>query len=162
MEKVSRNSRNKEEETQVRRQVEQTIRNKEGDGQVSRQGDLVLTRISKLPAGAIPVSEAILMVGLASGHAHKLSGGKFQVYGYINSKTGEVNNAVVVEEKTELDHPQHQTLPLEEGIYSVEVVKKLSIAEDLTQARRVKIEVDAEAARIAAEKAKEKLQRDPD
>ena len=78
-----------------------------------RQGDLVLKKVKKLPAGLKETKTKVLVTG-SHGHDHTISQGKVylqkvdtHVFGYLVAKN------------TVIDHPEHGGMKLENGVYEL-------------------------------------------
>lgn len=77
-----------------------------------RQGDIMLEKIEKLPAGAKRCKEKDLVVGSSTGHKHALKG-KAEKY-----KLGE-RIFVKIIGKASLIHDEHKEIELSGGIYEL-------------------------------------------
>ncbi|MDG6934249.1 MAG: hypothetical protein JRN68_06085 [Nitrososphaerota archaeon] len=83
---------------------------------VGHQGDVVVERISAVPANARKSESKRLSLHSESGNNHVLDASAI-----FNADSEE--SFVVVDEPTQMTHPQHPTLNLAEGIYSVRHVR---------------------------------------
>jgi hypothetical protein len=105
-------------------------RKKEGAGQqVFRQGDVMLVRINALPVGAkkmrVGGDRIILALGEATGHHHSISKKKGRLYEVPGTQPG--TQATIVEVAAalaELEHQEHDALPLPRGFYRVELQRE--------------------------------------
>jgi hypothetical protein len=80
---------------------------------LKRQGDILVTRVEKIPVGSVKIDTLTLAVGEALDHEHKLNLGEiFEKDGtlYFKVPEGKVANLV---------HPEHRSLSFEPGIYQV-------------------------------------------
>jgi hypothetical protein len=82
--------------------------------EIIRQGDVVLERRAKLPRTARHVAEH-LRIASESGNPHELTG---KVYGTRNGM-----QYVVLEQESQLTHPQHDPKVVAAGVYEVRSVR---------------------------------------
>jgi hypothetical protein len=101
--------------------------------QMFRQGDVLIERVSRVPAAVQPqpASRVILAHGEVTGHAHELArpavgrissevpAGDFRVAGDLDDQRGLNCMALVVGESTEVVHQEHAPIPLEAEEYRV-------------------------------------------
>ena len=79
-----------------------------------RQGDVLLTRIKKLPKGIKSKKSDIILEGEATGHAHRL------VNGTIFEKLFWPNNGIYLDAtsgKAKIVHDEHNTIEIDPGYY---------------------------------------------
>ncbi len=80
---------------------------------MKRQGDLLIVRVTEIPAMASKKQNRVLAEGEVTGHLHELDSGEvYEVNGTLYFK-------VEPEAKTLLNHPEHKTIDFEPGIYKV-------------------------------------------
>ena len=77
-----------------------------------RQGDVLLKPSEKIPEGAKPSEDRILVRGETTGHAHRAHGQQLQVF-----RTPD--NRMYLEGKGQLIHEEHKTIEIPEGTYEV-------------------------------------------
>ena len=88
-------------------------------GESVRQGDVLVTRVAKMPGGLIAVPEVIpgrhvLALGEATGHHHSVAVADAEL---LETEAHEVFLRVM--RGTTLDHQEHGAVALEPGIYRV-------------------------------------------
>lgn len=84
-----------------------------------RHGDLMLVEISEFPAKLKQLNTTILAEGEATGHLHQFTG-KVKLYDVDEMTDSEVNARFVeILETSQLTHPEHKTLEIEQGKYKV-------------------------------------------
>lgn len=76
-----------------------------------RNGDIVLTKIEKLPQGTKKVVSGIIVYGESSGHAHRLVGGDVLKKGDLMF--------LRVGKSAKIVHEEHKTISLGKGLYGV-------------------------------------------
>lgn len=77
-----------------------------------RQGDVLVTRISTLPAGLTPRASLVLVEGEATGHHHRLLAGRV-----LEDAQGTLFLEVL--KATQVVHQEHCSVDLEPGYYQV-------------------------------------------
>lgn len=92
--------------------------------QILRQGDVLLTRVSALPAGARDIttgSRIVLAEGEVTGHAHAVYEPitKDAPRGRARIWDAGAERFLQVVETTALKHEEHAPIPLEPGIYKI-------------------------------------------
>ena len=80
--------------------------------QLFRQGDVLLRQISGLPSGVEKVNDSVLARGEATGHSHRIEGGRV-------FRTGNGQLLVQVEKEAELVHEEHRQITIPQGTYEV-------------------------------------------
>ena len=88
-------------------------------GESVRQGDVLVTRVARLPKGTGAVPEAVpgrhvLALGEATGHHHSVAVADAEL---LESKAGEVFLRIM--RATPLEHQEHAAILLEPGTYRV-------------------------------------------
>lgn|SRR3990167_1366763 len=78
---------------------------------IAIQGDLLISKINKIPAGAKKREGKVLVWGEATGHAHQITAGEVFDYGTRLLFTAPVNTTII--------HPDHDSIPLEKGDYEI-------------------------------------------
>lgn len=82
-----------------------------------RQGDLLFIKVDTAPRGIMKESKVVLGSSV-TGHDHAITEGK--VYENNPSWEDKANFYVEIPEGgADLVHPEHKTIPLEEGVYQV-------------------------------------------
>lgn len=76
-----------------------------------RQGDVFIEEVEAVPIKAKIDGTNILVYGEVTGHAHRLKEGELWALGE--------DKFVVAKEKTKVEHEEHDTIELPEGIYKV-------------------------------------------
>lgn len=96
-----------------------------------RQGDVLLVRVDKVPAGLAPVARengrVILAHGEVTGHAHAIVDERAELVGVVPETEGLVSADEAAElylmvhgdDPVDLVHDEHDTIPLEAGAYRV-------------------------------------------
>ena len=81
---------------------------------IFRQGDLLIRRVWQIPTDAVAKSTNVIATGEKEGHQHQLIGGHkiFETpdYGTIYFEA---------KEEVSLDHPEHNTIQIPKGVYTV-------------------------------------------
>ena len=84
-----------------------------------RQGDIAFEELlgkNEIPKGLVPQAIALEIHGEKEGHVHRMTG--IQVL--VPPKQKEILPAViVVEEETEMTHPEHEPLKIPPGVFKV-------------------------------------------
>lgn len=80
--------------------------------QLFRQGDILLRKVDRLPADAKRIDDLVLARGEATGHSHRLEGGRV-------FRTGNGQLLVQVEEEAKLVHEEHRQIQIPQGTYEV-------------------------------------------
>ncbi|HEX7736934.1 MAG TPA: hypothetical protein VF458_18960 [Ktedonobacteraceae bacterium] len=77
-----------------------------------RQGDVLITRIARLPEGLNERQSGVILVGEVTGHAHRLAQGRV---------LEDAHGALFLEvpQRTQVVHEEHRTLTLEPGCYRI-------------------------------------------
>lgn len=77
-----------------------------------RQGDVLITRIARLPEGLNARQSGIILAGEVTGHAHRLAQGRV---------LEDAHGALFLEvpQRTQVVHEEHRPLPLEPGSYRI-------------------------------------------
>lgn len=77
-----------------------------------RQGDVLITRIARLPEGLNEHQDMIILAGEVTGHAHRL------VQGHVLE---DARGALFLEvlQQTQVIHEEHRSLTLEPGSYQI-------------------------------------------
>ena len=96
-----------------------------------RHGDLRLKKleINTVPSDTKKLGGNIIAEGEKTGHNHKLVG-SVQLYA---NKVGTDVKYIEVLEDTKLVHQEHDTIPMEKGIYELIHEQEFSPAEEMTQ-----------------------------
>lgn len=89
--------------------------------QLWRQGDVLIERVTALPAGLVPVprenGRVILAHGEVTGHAHAVLGD----VEFLAADLAEMEERfLVVESEAQVVHEEHDTIPLPAGTYRVQ------------------------------------------
>ena len=79
-----------------------------------RQGDVLVTRIDKLPRGLQKAPTCVLALGEVTGHMHQIKEGAFM---YVDEKGDKY--VEVFDETADLVHEEHGTITLDRGVYKV-------------------------------------------
>jgi hypothetical protein len=79
---------------------------------LARQGDILLRRISRMPANVTEVRDNVLARGEVTGHSHRIVGAKV-------FRNGNQQLLVEVPEAATLVHEEHAPISLDAGIYEV-------------------------------------------
>jgi hypothetical protein len=91
---------------------------------VFRQGDVMLVRIDALPGGVkkmrVRGDRIILALGEATGHHHSIAKKKGRLY----EVPGQATIVEVATALAELEHQEHDALPLPRGFYRVELQRE--------------------------------------
>ena len=83
-----------------------------------RQGDLLFVKTEELGDNSLTKLNTKVVLGSSiTGHDHKITKGT--VYTHVPTWRDNSNFYVEVPEGTELVHPEHATIPMEEGIWVV-------------------------------------------
>ena len=85
-----------------------------------RQGDLLFIKreARQFPAG-IKKNSRVVLGSTITGHEHKITEGEVYVNDNVNGRDPGNFYVVIPEGGAELVHPEHKSIPLEEGIYEV-------------------------------------------
>ncbi|MDG6918485.1 MAG: hypothetical protein JRN62_03510 [Nitrososphaerota archaeon] len=83
---------------------------------VGHQGDVIVERVSEVPKNAVKATSKTLSLHSESGNNHVLNASAV-----FNADSEE--SYVIADEPTQMTHPQHPTLSLAPGIYSVRHVR---------------------------------------
>lgn len=80
-----------------------------------RQGDVLMIKVDKLPKGAKKVKEGkiIAAYGEKTGHSHTID--SMNCSEFLSGDT----RFVQVNEKTEMIHPEHGPIPLDQGVWEI-------------------------------------------
>lgn len=111
-------------------------------GEFYQQGDVILRKVNNLPKGLKKLDTKILQLGEVTGHKHQFLDQEVEVYidpkFESNSMTitpDEGKFLVVMGDKpSDLVHEEHRTVPVEPGIYEVDIVREFDY-EKLESAR---------------------------
>lgn len=76
-----------------------------------RQGDILIVKATKLPEKITPRKSRVILEGEVTGHKHQLEGGLI-----FDSPQGVF---LSLESPTNLNHEEHDTITLPEGLYQV-------------------------------------------
>ena len=84
-------------------------------GDTARHGDVILTKIKQIPAGAIPVEMRPLAYGEVTGHSHRLQ------IDLGEAELFELEEKLFFRLKTSglVVHDEHHPLPLDAGLWAV-------------------------------------------
>ncbi len=88
-----------------------------------RQGDVFLERVDGLPEGAKPVKGLVLAEGEATGHAHRVTGGRARLFDSAGKRFLRVSGTAT------LAHEEHAPLALARGVYEVRRQREYSPSE---------------------------------
>ena len=81
---------------------------------IFRQGDLLISRVEEIPTNAVAKSTNVIATGEKENHQHQLIGDHkiFEIpdYGTIYFEA---------KEEVSLDHPEHNTIQIPKGVYTV-------------------------------------------
>jgi hypothetical protein len=77
-----------------------------------RQGDVLITRLARLPEGLNERQSKIILAGEVTGHAHRLVQGRV-----LEDARGALFLEVL--QQTQVGHEEHRPLPLEPGFYQI-------------------------------------------
>ena len=80
---------------------------------MKRQGDLLIVKVSKIPADAIKQNNRVLAEGEATGHLHELDKGE------VYEKEGVLYFKVALGGISTLNHPEHKAVTFDPGEYKV-------------------------------------------
>lgn len=78
-----------------------------------RQGDILLKKIETMPDSVKESEDDVILKGEATGHAHRI------VNGTIFTRSGTNQMYIEASVGAELVHEEHNTIPLEAGLYEV-------------------------------------------
>lgn len=84
-----------------------------------QQGDVLLGKVTEVPADAKEVKTNVLQEGEHTGHAHRLHGGTFQYF-----ETPSKERFLKVIERTCLKHEEHEAHFIDPGIYQIGIVNE--------------------------------------
>ena len=83
-----------------------------------RQGDLLFIKTDSSPQGRLKRNSKVVLGSSLTGHDHAITEG--EVYENDPTWSDRANFYVVIPEGgADLVHPEHRTIPLEEGVYKV-------------------------------------------
>lgn len=82
-----------------------------------RQGDLLFIKTETLGDSCMETKSKVVLGSSITGHDHEITEGV--VYTHEPTWGNNANFYVQVPEGTKLTHPEHGTIPMEEGIYKV-------------------------------------------
>lgn len=84
-----------------------------------RQGDVLVQQIDSIPDGLERLKRAVLATGDSTGHSHKLKDRRAaRLFSRPDEEGGELF-LEVLEETTDLVHPEHRTIVLPRGCYRI-------------------------------------------
>ena len=78
-----------------------------------RQGDLVITKVNKIPRGVVKQDHRVLAEGEATGHVHELD------LGDLYEKNGTLYFRIAEGQTATLEHAEHEPVSFAEGEYMV-------------------------------------------
>ena len=90
-----------------------------------RHGDLLIQEIFSVPSFAKPISTNIIAEGEKTGHNHMLNG-SHQIYETVNNQ-----KHFEAMQEVELEHPEHNTIIIPKGIYTVVHERSFNPCEDI-------------------------------
>ena len=90
-----------------------------------RHGDLLIQEIFSVPSFAKPISTNIIAEGEKTGHNHVLNG-SHQIY-----ETADNHKYFKAKQELKLEHPEHNTLIIPKGIYTVIHERSFNPCEDI-------------------------------
>ena len=90
-----------------------------------QQGDVLITKIDKLPTGLEKQKDLIIQHGESTGHAHRLNHG--EIFFHPKEK---VKYLRLVKEAI-VSHEEHDPLTLPEGEYQIGIVREKGMFDDL-------------------------------
>lgn len=112
-----------------------------------QQGDVLLKKINKLPAGCKKLDGKVLQLGEVTGHKHQFARIQDEVEIYVspefagqeNSITPDEGKFIIVGEGEDcyalLTHEEHKPIKVEPGVYQVDIVREFDY--DKMEAARV-------------------------
>jgi hypothetical protein len=119
----------KEEEEEFIEKVEETKKMV----RIWRQGDVIVREVTAIPSDSVRSETDEVRIASETGHAHVLKG----VRVFVNKNPsdpqlqGQLQQYVILEEPSQMVHPQHAALQLSRGMYRVTTVR------DYAPARRL-------------------------
>lgn len=84
-----------------------------------RHGDVLLTRVNEKDQDLKKLDHLVLAEGEVTGHAHRISEGKAELYEASDSMV-----LVVRSESAALTHEEHNRIDVPEGIYEVKIQRE--------------------------------------
>lgn len=98
-----------------------------------QQGDVVIKKVKEIPEGLECNKTDTLQYGEATGHAHRLHEGDFQIH--LNpkeqDKDGNGRKFLRILKDTELRHEEHETFIIPPGTYEIGIVKEYDHFEEI-------------------------------
>ena len=95
-----------------------------------RQGDVLIKQISEIPENAIQLKRTILSAGDTSGHSHKVDGFRKAKLYASTWQGSQLLFLHVLEDKTDIVHPEHGTITLDKGCFRIWKQREFSDAGD--------------------------------
>jgi hypothetical protein len=97
-----------------------------------RQGDVVVREVTAIPSDSVRSETDEVRIASETGHAHVLKGGRvFVSKNPRDSQQLGQQQYVILEEPSQMVHPQHAALQLSRGMYRITTVR------DYAPARRL-------------------------
>jgi hypothetical protein len=97
-----------------------------------RQGDVIVREVSEIPSGYVRSKTDEIRISSETGHSHVLKGGRvFMSKSPRDPQLIGQQQYVILEETSQMVHPQHAALQLSPGMYRVTTVR------DYAPARRL-------------------------
>ena len=91
-----------------------------------RQGDLLIREISSIPYAAKPISTNIIADGEKTGHNHTLNG-SHQIFETVEPAHKQKQIHFEVKQELKIEHPEHNTIIIPKGIYTVVHERHLNV-----------------------------------
>ena len=94
--------------------------------EVFRQGDQLIRKISSIPSTAKPISTNIIADGEKTGHNHTLNG-SHQIFETVEPAHKQKQIHFEVKQELKIEHPEHNTIIIPKGIYTVVHERHLNV-----------------------------------
>ena len=99
---------------------------------IFRHGDLLIREIFTIPNNAKPISTNILAEGEKTGHNHVLNG-SHQIYETVEPVHEQKQKHFEAKQELKIEHPEHNTIIIPKGIYTVVHERHLNIFLDMVE-----------------------------
>ena len=89
-----------------------------------RQGDVIVREVSEIPSNTVRSETDEIKISSETGHAHVLKGGR--VFVGKNPRDSQLlgqQQYIILEEPSQMVHPEHAALQLSRGMYRVTTVR---------------------------------------
>ena len=88
-----------------------------------RQGDVVVSEISEIPGGALPLKTNEIRIASETGNPHVMKARQLFVVENQVTPAGAFEQYAMLDQETIMTHPEHASLALPPGIYRVSTVR---------------------------------------